>query len=336
MGFSSQAGQVLLATQATAGVFPTGFGAAHTAMKLRSGSLSANRDLLITDPEIGGGRDTTDAYLGGISWSGDYEFYARMESLPTLLKAALGTAASATATGVNTHTITPSDSATLPFLAIEENIGGSMETMQFTDAVVNTFHLEADANGYLMGTAGLIARKGIAGAVKTASPKWDNSPMVVGTNIQLTLNGATLPAKSFAIDINNNFEDDDFRLGSFELGDLTAKGREVSGSFTIRPQDSALWRRAVFGTPAATTPGGLVTKDQLIITMSTYEDIAGSTPLTKSSLTLTIPKIALENFGLEPSGDDIIEHDISFRALRPVASTGILQAVVKNGAAAIA
>lgn len=336
MGFSSQAGQVLLATQATQGVFPTGFGTAHTAMKLRSGSLAANRDLLITDPEIGGGRDTTDAYLGGISWAGDYEFYARMDSLPTLLKAALGTAASAVATGVNTHTITPSDSATLPYLAIEENIGGSMETMQFTDAVVNTFHLEAEANGYLMGTAGLIARKGVAGATKTAVPKWDNSPMVVGTNIVLTLGGVALPAKSFALDIANNFEDDDFRLGSFELGDLTAKGREVSGSFTIRPQDAALWRRAVFGSPSATTPGGLVTKDQLVITMTTYEDIVGSTPLTKSSAAFTIPKIALENFGLEPSGDDIIEHDISFRALRPVVSTPILTAVIKNAAATIA
>lgn len=336
MGFSSQAGQVLFATQAAPAVFPAGFGTAHTAMKLRSGSLGPNRDLLITDPEIGGGRDTVDAYLGAVSWSGDYEFYARLESLPTLLKAALGEAATVTATGVNTHTLTPVDSATLPFLAIEENIGGSLETLQFTDAVVNTFHLEAEANGYLMGTVGLIARLGTAGAVKTASPTWDDSPMTVGTNIQLQLNGVTLPAKSFSLDINNNFEDDDFRLGSFVLGDLTAKAREVSGSFAIRPQDSALWRRAVFGTPTATTPGGIVTKDELTITATTYEDIVGSTPLTKSSMAFTIPKIALEGFALEPSGDDIIENDISFRALRPVAATPILTAVIKNGKAEIA
>lgn len=335
MGFSSQAGQVLLATQATAGVFPAGFGTAHTAMKLRSGSLGPNRDLLITDPEIGGGRDRVDAYLGAGSWSGDYEFYARMESLPTLLRAALGGAASAAATGVNTHTITPVDTATLPFLAIEENIGGSLETMQFTDAVVNTFHLESEANGYLMGTAGLIARTGIAGATKTATPTWDNSPMTVGTNIAMTLNGVALPAKSFSIDINNNFEDDDFRLGSLSLGDLTAKGREVSGSFTIRPNDSSLWRRAVMGTAVGTGFGGLVTKDQLIITMTTYEDIVGGTPPTKSSLTLTLPKVAFEPFALEPSGDDIIEHDISWSALRPVVGTPVMTAIVKNGAAAI-
>lgn len=336
MGFSSQSGQVLFATQASQGVFPAGFGTAHKAMKLRGGSLGPNRDLLITDPEIGGGRDTADAYLGAASWSGDYEFYVRLEALPTLLKAVLGSASSATATGVNTHTITPSDSATLPYLAIEEKIGSGLETYQYVDAVVNTFHLEAEANGYLMGTAGLIARQQTAGATPTAVPEWDNSPLIVGTNIGLTYNGVTLPAKSFSIDVNNNFEDDDFRLGSFFLGDLTAKGREVNGSFTIRPQDSAFWRQAVYGAAAATSVGGLTTKQELVITCTTYEDIVGSTPLTKSSITITIPKVALEPYALEPSGDDIIENDISWRALRPEAATPICTVVVKSGEATIA
>lgn len=336
MGYSSQSGQVLFATQASAGVFPAGFGTAHKAMKLRSGSLGPNRDLLVTDPEIGGGRDTADAYLGAVSWSGDYEFYCRLESLTTLLKGVLGTAASATVTGVNTHTITPSDSATLPNIAIEERIGSGLETYNYTDAVVNTFHLEAEANGYLMGTAGLIAKKQEAGKTPTASPSWDNSPLLVGTNITMTYNAVSLPAKSFAFDINNNFEDDDFRLGSFFLGDLTAKSREVNGSFTIRPQDSALWRQAVYGAPAAVLPGGLTTKQQLVITATTYEDIAGSTPLTKSSIAITIPNVALEPYALEPSGDDVIENDISWRALRPEAATPICTVVVKNGAATIA
>ncbi|QEM40904.1 MAG: major tail protein [Phage AS32] len=336
MGFSSQSGQVLFATQASEGVFPAGFGSAHTAMKLRSGALGPNRDLLVTDPEIGGGRDTTDAYLGASSWSGDYEFYVRLESLPTLLRAVLGEANSVAGTGLNTHTITPVDSATLPYLAIEEKIGSGLETYQYVDAVVNTFHLEAEANGYLMGTAGLIARQQTAGATPTATPDWDDSFLIVGTNIALTYNSVTLPAKSFSLDINNNFEDDDFRLGSFYLGDLTAKSREVNGSFTIRPEDSSFWRQAVYGTPAATAVGGLTTKQELVITCTTYEDIPGSTPLTKSSITITIPSVALEPYGLEPSGDDVIENDVSFRALRPVAANDICTVEVVNARTDIA
>lgn len=333
MGFSSQAGQVLFRTQAVADTYQADTGTAGTAMKLRGGSLGPNRDLLVTDPEIGGGRDTVDAYLGAVSWSGDYEFYVRLESLPTLLKAVLGSEVitGTVSTGGIIHTITPLDSATLPFLSVEEKIGSGLETYQYTDAVVNTFHLEADANGYLMGTAGLIARKQIAGATPTAAPVWDNTPMIVGTNIALTYNAVSLPAKSFSLDVTNNYEDDDFRLGSFYIGDLTAKSREVTGSFTIRPQDSAFWRAAVYGTSVATAPGGLTNKQQLVITCTTYEDLVGVTgPVAKGSITITIPKVALEPYALEPSGDDVIENDISFRALRPVAATPLCTVVVKN------
>jgi hypothetical protein len=337
MGDSSQAGQVLFRTQSVPGVFAADFAAEHIAMKLRGGSLVPNRELLVTDPEIGGGRDTVDAYLGGISWAGDYEFYARMESLPTLLAAAFGSHADAVqGTGAWKHTITPLDSATLPLLSVEEKIGSGLETFNYNDCVVNTFHLEAEANGYLMGTAGLIGKKGIAGATPTATPSWDDSNLIVGTNINVTLGGVGLAAKSFAFDLNNNFEDDDFRLGSFYIGDLTAKSREVSGSFSLRPTSSADWRRATFGSAAATEAGGLSSKQALIIDASTYEDIAGSTPLIKRRIVLTINNIILEPYGLEPSGDDIIENDVSWRAVRPVAGTPIATVDVYNGLATVA
>lgn len=336
MGFSAQAGQALFRTQAVAGTYMADTGTAGVGIKLRSGGLSPSRELMITDPEIGGGRDVADAYLGGVSFSGDYEFYGRLPGISTLLRAALGTASSATATGVNTHTITPSDAGQLPFLSVEEAIGSSLETYRYTDTVVNTFHLESDASGYLQGTAGVIARLQSAGNTKTAAPLWDDSPLIVGTNITMTYNSVTLPAKSFSLDINNNFEDDDYRLGSFFIGDLTPKRREVTAGFSIREQDSALWRQAVYGTSAATGPGGIVTKSPLVITMTTYEDITGSNPLTKSSLTITIPKFALTPYSLEVSGDDIIESDISGQALRPAAATPIMTAVIKSGNAAIA
>lgn len=336
MGFSSQSGQVILRSQAVAGTYQADTGTAGVGVKLRGGSLGPNRELLVPDPEIGGGRDVVDAYLGAVSFSGDYELYGRVDALATLFKAALGTAAApVTATGVTTHTITPSDSGTLPLLSVEENIGGNLETFRYNDCVVNTLHLECDANGYLMVTAGLIGAKQVAGASKTATPVWDETPMIVGTNVTVTYNAVTLPAKSFSLDINNNFEDDDFRLGSFYLGDLTAKRREITASFGIRESSSALWRQAVYGLPAATEAGGLTTKNQLVITALTYESIVGGTPTTPNTLTITIPKFVLRPYGLDPSGDDIIENDVEGQALRPVAATPIMTTVIKTGKATV-
>jgi hypothetical protein len=336
MGYSSQAGQVLLRTQAVQGTYQADTGTAGVGMKLRSGSLGTNRELMIPDPEIGGGRDVVDAYGGAVSWGGDYEFYARVDGLATLMKAAMGVAAApVTATGITTHTITPSDAAQLPFLSIEEKIGAGLETYNYTDCVVNTLHLECDANGYLMGTAGIIGAKQVAGATPTPAPVWDNTPMIVGTNVTITYNAVSLPAKNFSFDLNNNFEDDDFRLGSFYLGDLTPKRREVTASFGIRESSSALWRQATYGTSAATAPGGLPTKQQLVITCLTYENIVGGTPTTPNTLTITIPNFILKPYSLSASGDDVIESDIEGQAVRPVPGTPLATVVFKTAKATI-
>lgn len=336
MGYSSQTGQVIFRQQAVQGTYQADTGTAGIAMPLRSGALGTNRELLIPDPEIGGNRDIQAAYLGTINNSGDYEFYARLSSLPSLLKACLGTSSSATATGVTTHTVTPADTAQLPFLSIEEKIGSNLETFQYVDGVVNTLHLEAEPSGYLMGTAGIIAAKRVTGATPTATPVWDATPLIVGTNITVTYNSVSMPAKSFSLDVNNNFQDDDFRLGSFFLGDLTPKRREVTASVAIRESSKDLWRQATLGTSAATVPTGVPTNSALVITCTSYENIPSSTPPTPFSLTITIPNFILKPYAWSPSGDDIIESTIEGQAIRPAIGTPICTVVVKNGTAAIA
>ncbi len=446
MGQSSQSGYVAFMTQPVADTFPAGFNSSAIGMKLRSGGIGTNRELMIPDPEIGGGRDVADAYLGAVSWAGDLEFYTRFNALLPILNAALGTkyvktpggtnhatlftltgaptggsftltysaqttaaipynasagtiqaaldalsnindgevdvsggldvgttftvtwygtlvgvltnptvtpsftggttptltptsaATGAAYTGASTHTFIPSDSAQLPFLAIQERIGASLETFNYTDAVVNTLHFEADADGYLMGTAGVIARKqqaGITGMPGIASA-FDNLPMIVGTNITVTYNGLTLPAKSFSFDLNNNYEDDDFRLGSFYIGDLTPKRREVTMGVSIREQDSALWRQATYGASAATTPGGLSSKSAFVVNMSTYEAIPGAGGTLKYTMRLTFPQAALKPYALEASGDDIIESDLEFQALRPNPARKLMYAEVVTGLATVA
>lgn len=338
MGFTSQAGYIGLRQYAGGATVPADLGTKGRVFRLRSGTLGPSRELLIPDAEIGGNRDIADAYLGAVSWAGDLEMYLRLKESPALIGGVLGNFGTpSTATGVTTHTLTPSDT-TMPTFWVEEKVGNGFEAFSYRDAVMNTLHLESEANGYLMATVGMIAKQQTAGITPTAglAALVDQSPMIVGTNITVQYNGVTLPAKSFSLDVNNNFEDDDFRLGSLFLGDLTAKRREVTAGFTIRPNDSALWRQAVYGVGTATTPGGLTTKQALVITASSYEDIPGGTPPTKYSLTITIPSAALQPFEVSPSGDDIIEHDITVQALRPAVGTPIMTAVVKTDAATAA
>lgn len=339
MGYSSQSGKVILRSQAADNVLQADLGTAGVGVLLRSGSLGIQRDLLTLDPEIGGGRDTSDAYLGPAHFAGTYDYYPRFKFLPTILRAGFGVSAStALVAGVATHTFTPTDSGKLPFLSAYEDIGGGLQRTNYWDAVVNSMHFEAEPNGFLMGSADLIARQALFNAADTdpTGTLVDNTAVAVGTSVSISYAGLTLPAKSFSLDINNNVEDDDYRLGSFILGDLTAKQREVTGSFDFRHQnDAAMFRQAALGKATATTLGGETTKDELKITISAYDVIPGSTAI-PYSLEFKIPFTIFSPFSLEPSGDDVMESSIDYTGLRKVRANPIITATLKNGTAVIA
>lgn len=338
MGYGSQSGKVAIRTQATRGVPMTDIETAGVALKLRSGSLAGNRELLIPDPEIGGGRDISDALLGPVSYSGDYEMYTRFSGIGTLLQAALGEVDTVTTTGVSVHTFTGSDAAQLPFLTVYEEISAGLERAQYTDAVCNTFHLEVEPNGFLMGTCGLIAVKQLLGVpALDLSDVYDDTTLTVGTNVTVKYDGVNVKAKAFSLDVNNNFEDDDFRLGQFTLEDLTPKRREVTASMTLRHEDNLMMRQALNGASTATAPGGLTTKKELEIQIDTYQEIPGATPsTTKYSLNIKLHKALFEPFAFSPSGDDILENDITLQAVRPSLATSIMTAVLTNGTPALA
>ena len=339
MSYGSQSGQIGFKTQADPATFLDP-GAANPNegifMKTTGGALGVNRELLMPDAEIGGNRDTAAAYLGPVSYSGEYSFYARLESLATLAYGALGAKSSTDDAGVGTllvgtHVITGADE--LPWLSIEETIS-NFDTFRYTDAKVNTLHLEADAAGYLMGTAGIVARTQTGGNVETAAPDWDETPMLLGTKTTMLYNGAQLPAKGMTFDINNNLEDDDFRLGSISLATVTEKRREITAGCTIRPQDRLLWRAAVQGSSAATAPvNGATVVDDLVIETTSFEVIG--TSIAYYTVTISLPVASIKPFNLSPNGDDVLEAGLEIVALRPAVGVAACTVTIKNGLAAV-
>lgn len=339
--FLSQPGWLGVRTQAAKGAYlpPGASTTSGEFIRFTSGGLAANRDLMIPDPEIGGNRDIPDAAMGPISYSGDFNAYVRMEFLATLVQAALGgtSADSGTAATGYTHLIVPAAGA-IKYLSVEEVVGNTFDVFNYTDVKVNTLHLEAAADGYLMCTFSLVGITQSAGNTATiaANQSFDLSPLLLGTNITVSYNAVNLPAKSFSLDINNNLETDDFRLGSLTLFDLAEKRREITMGATIRQTDNSLWRQATYGAAAATGPqGGASIKQQAIITITSYEDIPGATPGVKYQTTVTVPKAAIKPFGMSPSGDDILQNDIEIEALRPVAGTDIMSVSIRNSRATV-
>ncbi|AKL88190.1 putative major tail protein [Gordonia phage GMA3] len=335
MGYGSQSGQIIIGSQTGPGATNNALATDGTSLKLTSGSLAGNRELLVLDPEIGGSRATSDADLGPVSFSGDYEMYVRFRTAALLLYGALGNKVSTPHATAPTdtafeHVITATDSAQLPFWTVYEEISNDLERNLYTDAVVNTFHMEADAGGHLTATAGMLARLMTANATNIDGRTLvDNTSTVVGTNILVKYDGVTVPAKSFSLDIANNVEDDDFRLGSFFLGDMTAKSLEVTGSMTLRHESNAMMRQALFGSASATQIGGLTTKEGLEIEMQSYIDIPGATGV-KFSINIECPFTILNPFAFEPSGDDALENDVELTMVQKDPAQSVITATVTN------
>ncbi|MBT8212337.1 MAG: hypothetical protein KJN71_04235 [Acidimicrobiia bacterium] len=343
MAQRSQEGQFGIRTQAAKGTYDDP-GALDSGVfyDILGGSLTPQREFIVADPEIGGTRDTTAAALTTVVSQGDVESYGYLNALATLLGGCLGDSSTSDDTNHYTHTITQLDSGELPWLSIEEGVGQDFETFNHTDARVNTMNLSAEPNGYLMMTAGLAAITTTAGNTRTdltmspGSTNLDASPLIVGPEIVITYDSASVCAKSFSLDINNNMELDDFCMGDIEVDTFTPKQREVTSGLSIRPDTSALWREAVFGAAGATAAvSGGVDINDLVITMTSTSLVQRGDNLAPYKVVVTIPSAFVEPFEVSPSGDDVIETDFVIRALRPSAGTDLITVAIDTGQDAV-
>lgn len=235
---------------------------------------------------------------------------------------------------IGTHILTPAD--TLPWLSVEERISASFESYQYTDAKVDTFHLEADATGYVMGTANLFALRQTSGFTAQLSPSYDTTPMMVGGEVLVTFGGVTLPANTFALDINNNIEKDNFVLGSVFAAGATEKRREMKVTCSYRPDTSTLWKQAMYGGAALTAPvAGPAFQGAATIKFTTYETIGDVVAGTPFSVLLEMPNVVITPYKISPSGDDVLSNDLEFTLVRPDNAVSPLTVTVINDLATV-
>lgn len=232
---------------------------------------------------------------------------------------------------VGIHTITPAD--TSPWLTLEERYGTSLGSFRYSDCKVNSLKLECDANAYLTGSATIIALTGESGFTAQTDPDIDETPMIVADQVQVSFGGSVLPAKSFSIEINNNIEDDDYRLGSNVLADLVEKRREVKMTFTVRPDDIDMWKAATWGDVGSDTPiSGPAYQGAVQILVDTFEEVVTGTPY---RLLIDIPTAVMAPFKIEPNGDDVIQNDVELTAIRPDVAYSLMTVTVRNDLATV-
>lgn len=338
MGVQSQNGHLLVVSQEDPDVYSDPGSATRPGwlVPIKSGSVSPQRSLLIPDAEIGGNRDVSTASLGPVAFTGDLDMYARPRCMYPFVKSAsmgwsqVGVDLGAVGSGTSDAGMGPV--ATPLYLSIEQAIGihGSYLTSKYFNVVCNSWTLDIQAAGLVEFSASMIGQYELAGGTATTPlpihlddsrviPASGNPDPSVGGYAIVTFSPfrggvqTLLPVKTAKYTVNNNIEDNDFRLGSLYLAGLTPKRREVNGTIGIRPEDSSMWRQAMWGSPAATAPGGQPTYGRLAITI-----VGDKIPGTAYCQTFSVSSvIVLAPFTLAPSGDDVVEQDVDFTAMFP-------------------
>ena len=276
--YMAQSGYIGTARQTASGT-----GAYTTPTKyhyITDASIEPSGDLIIPDPEIGGGRDIVDGSVqpGTISWGGGINFYVRPESIGHFILGATGAITSSGLDGISGgygHTFT-FENDLIP-LSLEEKVGDGLEVIGYNDVKIQSFHIEAAAGELVTGSADVIASNAVAGKSEQ-TPSFETSPIMTFAGGSIVVNSGEMSVKSVSLDIANNIADDDFRIGSRTLQSLVEKRREISASVEIVPTDNTTFRQTVYGGSSATTVSGLQTAfgGALFLRFETAAKIPGS------------------------------------------------------------
>jgi hypothetical protein len=323
--FASELGHIGLSKEASSGLFanPSKY------LLVTSAEINPDTDLLIPDAEVGGGRDIVDGGVahGTIKWSGSLDYYLRPEAIGLLLLGATGAVVSSGISGsAYGHQFKMIDY--LQPLCIEQNVASTLDTLDYTDVKVNSFHIEASAGEFVTGSSEIVAIAVTAGGVNH-TPTFETAPVFTYAGGYVELEGAQISVKSFSFDVNNNLVDDDFRIGSRTLASLVEKRREVTASLEIAPSDNTLFRKSVFGSSTAAAASGSqqLYSGSLFLRLESPTSIPGSA--VRYQMDINIPKAIFEASPLPQSGDDLVVQTLSMRAVK-TAGQDVATIVLRN------
>ena len=339
MSDTAQEGYLTVGVQSAKG---TAASTMTTGVRVTAASLSGQTDNLLTDPEIGGGRDRESAgvTLGGFSVGGSLDAYARMDRLGFLLLG-LGFEEVATpvqdgSTGAYTHTFTPA-AAGPSWLTFESSWGRNRAVRRLIDCIVNELSFSVSGNDWATYSASIVG----------ITEEWRTSPVVPvfaspdpvadwkGSRVELDGLG-TYRFTEMGLTVANNASDDEYVIGSRTLVDVTPGAREVSFTGTVRLDGSApaeltnLYRAAMYGSKTATAPGNLDPyHTSAKLTFGSGRTVGTSTDV-RFGVEFELPDVVLNAFPLESSGADVIEASIEGNAfangVSPVATIKLFNA----------
>lgn len=190
--------------------------------------------------------DTDQVKAGNVTVSGDIQLEAFEQSIGTLLKHALGSVSSTTASAPYTHTITP---GTLTGLGLtvqvgRPDVGGTVRPYTFSGCKVDSLELSIAA-GEIATLGVTLVGKDVATNTSLAAASYQAQATRPFTGIEATTStwGATTPnITAVTLSVANNLAAERRFLGTDTVAEpLQAERRTVDGTLSVEFSSLALW-----------------------------------------------------------------------------------------------
>lgn len=210
-----------------------------------------------------GVRAGTDSHVESVIPGADFDTYGYADVLPLYYYAAMGSIASAAASGTGMsgyyeHTVALGD--VLPYLTVWGRIGG--EYTKVAGCKVDQIEMEFEGNSplefgvTLLGLAATLGLDSIPGSIDPSC--FDGYFVPTGGTFKIDTAGDTAvaaPVTQGSLSLTNNCTTDPL-AGQVTPGDVEEGKLVSSGSVTVKPEDLTLYRKMVTGSTSGTTPTG--------------------------------------------------------------------------------
>lgn len=329
--------------------------------------MAAANNMLAAEGEIGAGRDITQIVPGGFSSAGALNGNLRARAAATFLDGALGSVAN---TPINTtstphtdayDTYSPTDAQ--PFYTIEKRVGTTgtqLLTLQYTDCMINTLSIAANAGALSTFSAGVmtagenyisspIVDDTLTGQPFSYTPTTNDLLVFHGGRIQVADVGSSLVEndqfQSLEIAINNNIQGDEYTIRpSRFLHSFTEGIRDVEANMTLVFNDYHQYQQYTYGATGRTTPGYSLYTGQLDFILANWQiasadlfNLAGGLSTVPAAgaqaIHFYLPSVVFAGFPVTLTTGRIVV-TTNGRAVKPVgSSTPIVTCDVRPGGA---
>lgn len=265
-------------------------------------------------PNTSAGRVNRSKLKGPVKIEGDVQFPVYIDGTPSMIYYGLGgvtTTETGTNTGVFDHVI---KKTTVP-PHFDMEVGKDLKAHRFKSCVVKTMTFDYDPSEAFLATFSVLARKELAAGTlaEVTFPDYNIAKRAAaGTEVKTQINDAAVNyLESVSIEIDNQFVDDHFALGSRYLPNKYVQGLEVTGNIEAGYGDYARYQEILDETPIK-----LSLKHSINSANATFETV--------------LPQIALDTGNLPTEGSDRFMIKTDFTAERTATSDDIIIVNARN------